>query len=490
MSVEVKSYCSWCCQLTRHQIQKTRTFGRATWQCASCQNFTVRCRACENMACAEPGKIRQAPRLKQVASKLNDLWGSQFCAEHDGSVASFENLDRGLDDIEDYEILFERKSKDLKKRAALAGAAIGGGVILGPMAMLGAPTMAAALGSGGLLGAAGTGTTISTLSGAALTSASLAAIGGGTIGGGVVLLTAAGAALGGVGGGRILNRYMRDVKGFNISKHNEGNTPQLVVSNGFLTQDSDDFRCWTKAFREQYAGHASYFVRWESKRRADIGKMVAGDLAGVGAAEFAAKIALRASRKAGKRISPLTWASIAADLLGNPWHVATVKAGMTGVMLADLLARTDGKTYTLVAHSLGARVMQTALLALSTRKKKIVQDVILLGGALDRNDQSAWQAAGKAITGKIYNCYTEHDRVLRALYRGANLFMSEPIGIDKIAFRSPKIKNVDCSDLVNGHMDWKNHLPEVLERTKEIGTSGSRGKNSKRRRKTKETTTV
>ena len=50
----------------------------------------------------------------------------------------------------------------------------GGGVIFGPAAYLAAPSIATALGGLGLLGTASTGTAISSLSGAALTSASLA----------------------------------------------------------------------------------------------------------------------------------------------------------------------------------------------------------------------------------------------------------------------------------------------------------------------------
>jgi hypothetical protein len=53
-----------------------------------------------------------------------------------------------------------------------------------------APAIAAAMGAGGLLGAAGTGTLISTLHGCALTSASLASFTG-TVAGGTAVVTGA-----------------------------------------------------------------------------------------------------------------------------------------------------------------------------------------------------------------------------------------------------------------------------------------------------------
>lgn len=59
--------------------------------------------------------------------------------------------------------------------------AVGATVATGGLAAAAAPTIAAAAGGAGLLGAASTGTAISTLSGAALTNASLAAVGGGAL---------------------------------------------------------------------------------------------------------------------------------------------------------------------------------------------------------------------------------------------------------------------------------------------------------------------
>lgn len=88
---------------------------------------------------------------------------------------------------------------------------LGTGVLTGGLAYAAAPTIAAAIGSTGVLGAASTGTAINTLSGAALSHASLAALGGGAVatkGGGMVVGTAvvgiAGAATGaGVSGATV-----------------------------------------------------------------------------------------------------------------------------------------------------------------------------------------------------------------------------------------------------------------------------------------------
>lgn len=76
---------------------------------------------------------------------------------------------------------------------------LGGAVAAGTAAALAAPVVLPMLGSAGLLGAAGTGTAISTLSGAALTSASCASITG-TIAGTTAAIGAGGGVLGALAG--------------------------------------------------------------------------------------------------------------------------------------------------------------------------------------------------------------------------------------------------------------------------------------------------
>jgi hypothetical protein len=81
-----------------------------------------------------------------------------------------------------------------------------GKIIIGAVTLatggVAAPAIAAAMGAGGLLGAAGTGTLISTLHGCALTSASLASITG-SVAGGTAVITGASAAAGTAAGAAI-----------------------------------------------------------------------------------------------------------------------------------------------------------------------------------------------------------------------------------------------------------------------------------------------
>lgn len=399
-------------------------------------------------------------------AKGGDLWDDECCAEHDGEIASFENLGMKLADIEDFEQLFDRDAVNMVKAGKYAAAIVGGATVFGPAALLAAPSLAASLGATGLLGAAGTGTAISTLSGAALTNASLAAVGGGTMAAGAIVVTAAGASLGGYYGGVVSNKYFGEVDHFDIRKLKSGTKHGVIFVNGFLSQANHDTSDWTTHLEEHFKRHSWYHVDWEAENLRKLGRMIisAPRAAGV---EFAKSVATRALKAAPKKIGPLALISNVADLASNPWHSGMVKAQKTGAMLADAIARTPGWTFTLAGHSLGARVAYYALEILSTQRTKKIENVYLLGGAVGRGDDEGWRKAASAIKGKIFNCYSRNDDTLGYLYRGANLLLSEPIGYDKITFQSSKIHNFDCTALVNGHMEWKDWFGEILTQLRE-----------------------
>ena len=267
----------------------------------------------------------------------------------------------------------------------MALGAIGGAAIIGPAVFVAAPSLAAALGATGALGAAGTGTAISTLSGAALTNASLAAIGGGTMAGGVAVVSAAGASLGAAVGGVVSHSYFSQVRDFSVRKHNEGRGPAIIFVNGFLTQDIDDPKDWKQGLRNRFSEVPWYHVIWESKTLAAIGSMILRASNGAAAYRFAVGLAEKAAKRAGGRLSPAAWATLAADLIGNPWHLAMVRASMTGILtwLTSSHAARE-QEFVLMGHSLGARVIYYALSATAT-KATPVSSVMYLISSVERS---------------------------------------------------------------------------------------------------------
>ena len=459
-------YCSWCFQRRQHfVVEKNMLLRRNVYKCTDCGNHTLICRTpgCKHFAQGHPADSDKT-KCGSMIDKLKRDWHAEYCVEHDGTIASFERLDMQLESLKDFYRLFDDRKTNMVKVTASAGMIVGGIAVFGLTAGMGGPAIAAAAGKTGLLGAASTGTAISSLSGAALSSASLAAIGGGTMAAGMLFVTAAGSALGSVMGGVLSNRYFGEIKDFDILQYNEGDGPEVLFVNGFLSQDNDDLEDWRAGARQTFKQNPWHLVTWESKTKADLGKLIYRKGAEQVFAELGKRLAAKATKNAGKKLNPLSWATFLADLAGNDWHTAMAKAGKTGILLADLIARTPNKKFILVGHSLGARVIYYALEALSTRTKKPqVIDAILLGGAVGSDDELGWEHAAKAVSGKIYNCLSLRDDILNYAYRGASGLFSNPIGISAISKRSRKIENWDCTDFIGGHMEWKQKLGDVLE---------------------------
>ena len=460
-------YCSWCGERTDHVLKKkSRGPVRNLYECCNCHELTLLCLApgCKNMTRgpSRENTPRKGNVLRRVAGAVADKWCNKYCSEHNGSLPSFSDSTRKLDDLEEYNDLLKRKKHNYSRTSSLIVGRVGGCVVFVPFSLAAAGPLAAGLGHLGVLGTASTGTAISTLHGAALTSASLAAIGGGTMAG-TAILTATGAALGGLQGARISYAYSRNVKGFEICRVRDGREPGLVFVNGFLSQRNPDHSDWEAGLDSNFSEHQCYLTKWESKCLYSLGSLITKGASGQAFRNLIVKLAKRASRKAGSKLNPLTWATAIADIVANPWHTAVIKAGMTGVMFGDALARTTKSNFVLMGHSLGCRAILHLLAALSSTSWRGVQDVYLFGGACDRCDGELWKQSLQAVTGRIYNCYSSNDGVLKYLYGPAVAFVSNPIGLGPIEFESDRIINVDVSDIVGGHMQYKENLSNILK---------------------------
>lgn len=407
--------------------------------------------------------------LDSRTKKLAAAWNSELCAEHDGTIASFKSLQERLDDIDQYSRLFTRDSVNIVRAGKYATYTTAGIVTAAGIVATagGAGPIAAALGNLGLLGAASTGTAISTLSGAALTNASLAAIGG-SMATGTMIITAAGAALGGLQGGVIANRYHSDDSSFKISALNSAQSDnRSVFINGFTEQSNETFHEWTYSQLSFDANQRLYGVNWSSKTRLELGKSFAQGAGSKAAIAALKQIARTGGKTAAKRLNPLLVMDTIGDLISNPWHTTMIRASQAGVQLAEAVSRTNGKAYTLVGHSLGCRVIYYALEALGSKSEKYIANVILLGGAVGRDDEEGWHRACSSVNGTVFNCFSAHDMILERLYRTANARLSDPIGVRPITGNNPKVVNIDCSDLVDSHFSWKEKYSEIILRIRE-----------------------
>ena len=402
--------------------------------------------------------------------------GSQWlCAEHNGDIASFANLEVKLDDLAEWNGFFKRDSIDYVGAAKTGLVAVSLAGLLIPIGAMAAPALAARLGALGLLGSASTGTAIQSLTGAALKSASLAYVGGGAIassGGGMALgtgaIAATAGALGGRVGGGVAHAYFKEVDRYEVKRLRGAAAPgtwgrrkTVVFVNGWLQEDDREFADWLRGTNGQFGNASNYGVIWESGR--PVKEFV----------KAPSRVAAAALSTAAKAITRGLGLSLAAaeamhQIIANPWHVAFHKSSQVGILNAEMLARHAGPPVTLMGHSLGARTILYTLLNLADRAgKPIIRDVYLFGGAADSSRN--WKKAAKAVGGTMFNFHSDNDTMLGTLLPIANAGFTKPIGTTPIRRTARNIVNVDCTDVVSGHDDYKPNLPELLWRARRAG---------------------
>jgi len=437
------TYCSWCLTDVEPQLVDAPRFARHLYQCPKCKHHVVKCRACSHYACWDKYEIRNDEGTVAEVSQHD-----QYCGEHRHTVANFETLNARLKEPSDYRLVFERRKRNLAKVTAMGLFAIGGLAVGGPIALYAGPAI------GGFIG-----TTLLGLEGAAATSAGLAlcgfgakAAGGLGVAGGLTVISAFGSAVGGSLGAYIANAYFGQIQGFDVRKIRAGKGPAVVTVNGFLSSAKNTWRDWEEAIDQRFPSSPWYHVEWESKRNADLGRMVTGATAKGVCAKGLTKWAAKASKVAAKKVGPAATVAQISALATNPWHVALVKAEKTGIVLADILQRCERQEFILVGFSLGCRVVYSALRTMATTNKRRIESAHLLGGAVG-NQGEEWQYAKRAVFGKIYNYYSHNDWVLQTLYKIGTFFASKPIGVNPVD--APGIRNKDVSEMVSGHMKHK-----------------------------------
>ncbi|MFD6091426.1 DUF726 domain-containing protein [Oerskovia sp. NPDC060338] len=436
-------WCSSCFAKSEHRKSNRPAGQLPVYVCQACGSPTLPCVApgCENMAVRDRGALRVP----------------QYCAEHRHDIPGFEKAQGTFGELHDYEDFLKYEKPDLNKASKIAAVGIVGLAAGAPLALLAAPAIGGAIGSLGMFGG---------LSGAAATSHGLAVLGGGSLAagglgmaGGTAVVTAVGAAVGGTLGASVSNAYVREDKSFRIEllRPGRGGVP-VLVSNGFLTEgDQEKWGGWKSIVDGRYPDSPVYRVRWGAKELKDFGVMGAGLIGKAGgttAVKGAAAVAHKAGAKfLGRTIAP---ALLATDLAKNPWHVAKSRADKTGVIVGDLLARTEAESYVLIGHSLGARVMAVAAEALGTKPGgPRIRSVHLLGAAIGA--KSDWRDLTGSVDEAVYGYHSTRDNVLNVVYRVAQ-GGQVAAGLTGFTPASDKLVNVDVSEHVKSHFEYLGHV--------------------------------
>jgi hypothetical protein len=152
-----------------------------------------------------------------------------------------------------------------------------------------------------------------------------------------------------------------------------------------------------------------------------------------------------------------------AYLIDNPWAVSLDRAWSAGLILADsLIDRNLGtRPITLVGYSLGARVIFSCLMELARKGAYgLVQNVYMFGSPIVvKKDE--YLKIRTVVAGRFVNGYNTNDWILGYLFRLTNGGIRRVAGLGSIE-DVPGIENVNCTDFVVGHMDYRQAMPKLL----------------------------
>ncbi|KAG7664880.1 uncharacterized protein J8A68_001573 [[Candida] subhashii] len=366
------------------------------------------------------------------------------CLEMETKQKTIENNDELLND---QSVVQKQIQKNRKKRLAYIGlATIGGSLILGLSAGLLAPVIGAGLAAG------------LTTVGITGTSGFLAGVGGGTI------ITTTGIAFGAKFGSQAGARRAGDVHTFELKPlHDNKRANLLITVSGWMNGQADDVRLPFSTV-DPVMGDL-FSLLWEPEMLQSMGQTI-GILASEALSTSIQQIlgatvltALMSAIQIPMVLSKLTY------LIDNPWNVSLDRAWKAGKILAETLinGNVGVRPITLVGFSLGARLIYSCLIELERRGGYgLIENVILLGSPISiKVDQLA--QARSVVSGRFINGYSKKDWILGYLFRATGGGISKVAGLSPLK-RVHGVENIDCTDLVEGHMSYRKEIPRILKR--------------------------
>lgn len=150
-------------------------------------------------------------------------------------------------------------------------------------------------------------------------------------------------------------------------------------------------------------------------------------------------------------------------LIDNPWSVSLDRAWAAGLILADsLIERNLGtRPITLVGYSLGSRVIFSCLLELARKGALgLIQNVYMFGSPIVVK-QDEYLKCRTVVAGRMVNGYHRNDWILGYLFRLTNGGIRRVAGLAPVD-DVPGLENVDCSEFVAGHMDYRRAMPRLM----------------------------
>ncbi|KAH9514074.1 hypothetical protein Btru_030151 [Bulinus truncatus] len=149
------------------------------------------------------------------------------------------------------------------------------------------------------------------------------------------------------------------------------------------------------------------------------------------------------------------------------FFIAAVASALAGICYAEFAARIPRAgsayvySYVTVGELMAFIIGWNLVLEYVIGGEGIVEDVILLGTPAT-GDPAVWASFTKVVAGKIANGYCRGDWLLKFLYRTSSVQINIA-GLRPIKWTDRRMHNIDLSDVVHGHLDYKHQLDTILK---------------------------
>ncbi|GAA5921141.1 hypothetical protein JCM1841_002435 [Sporobolomyces salmonicolor] len=236
-----------------------------------------------------------------------------------------------------------------------------------------------------------------------------------------------------------------------------------IVASGFLLDLKDSIDPWRATFRsskvDAYALKADPQTFLEAGR--SLESFVKNKIITMGGTEIIKRTAL-AAVYAGVAL-PLTVFQGATTAFDSDFSRCRDKAKKAGVLLAEILEKqVQGKRpAVLIGYGPGASLIFSCLIELHRRQLGHLVYSATLISLPEAPSRVAWASARSVVAHELVNAYSKNDYVLAIAARLYTL-SSRIAGLSPVKVEG--ITDLNVSDLIPGHFEIRQNLPEILDR--------------------------
>ncbi|KDE07765.1 hypothetical protein MVLG_02035 [Microbotryum lychnidis-dioicae p1A1 Lamole] len=291
--------------------------------------------------------------------------------------------------------------------------------------------------------------------------------------GGIILIgTLLGFGGGGLAGYRT-HRRMEGLKEVTFEPIAEADVPAIpsltatIVASGFLLDLNDSTFPWLPAYHRSPTD--TYALKVDPQAFLEAGRnyssWVRDKLVTLGGTEFIKHTAL-AAVYAGVAL-PISIYSGATMVLDSDFTRCREKAKKAGILLAEILEkRVQGtRPVRLMGYGPGATLLFRCLIELHKRSLgDLVYDVVLIGLPESPN-RISWAAARSVVAHELVNAYSTNDWTL-AIHARLYTLSNRVGGLTAVEVEG--VRDVEVSDLVQGHLEMREKVDAILKRVRGI----------------------